>query len=95
MKKTRQGERKLNEGWLETDEVITDVTMLYRLGIIFSNKNVMYFKAPILMYTQKEVSAAGLKKHGPKTKRDDFLIMTKNGNLIRSFATKIIIWGTE
>ena len=32
------------------------------------------------MYTQKEVSAAGLKKHGPKTKRDDFLIMTKNGN---------------
>lgn len=47
------------------------------------------------MYTQKEVSAAGLKKHGPKTKRDDFLIMTKNGNLIRSFATKIIIWGAE
>lgn len=55
----------------------------------------MYFKAPILMYTQKEVSAAGLKKHGPKTKRDDFLIMTKNGNSNRSFATKIIIWGTE
>lgn len=47
------------------------------------------------MYTQKEVSAAGLKKHGPKTKGDDFLIMTKNGNLIRSFATKIIIWGAE
>lgn len=87
MKKTRQGERKLNEGWLETDEVITDVTMLYRLGDNF-------FKY-VLMYTQKEVSAAGLKKHGPKTKRDDFLIMTKNGNLIRSFATKIIIWGTE
>lgn len=87
MKKARQGERKLNEGWLETDEVITDVTMLYRLGDNF-------FKY-VLMYTQKEVSAAGLKKHGPKTKRDDFLIMTKNGNLIRSFATKIIIWGTE
>lgn len=47
------------------------------------------------MYMQKEVSAAGLKKHGPKTKRDDFFIMTKNGNLIRSFATKIIIWGME